>query len=293
MSFDNIEYIITVAKEHSQSRAADQLLVSQSTISQYIRKVEKELGVKLFKRNGNQLVLTDSGKIYLSGAESALALYEKALDDLRTSNVARRKQIVIMYNPSLIPQMRKVLTDYISTHKNIFVSTLSGPAEIAKEYLMNGMADIAVLPTQNLYHAMLEYIPLWEDELQLAIPMNHHCAAKFMQEGVCFDDLSEDFFILNLPESYITHHSEQIFREYHFHPVSYCDIEDLKTARNMVMNGRGIAFLPSSMHQGGDYRAFSFNPPARFYIVIGYHKNTILKTETRELINQIRKCSLV
>ena len=48
MSFENIEYIITVAKEHSQSRAADQLLVSQSTISQYIRKVEKELGVKLW-----------------------------------------------------------------------------------------------------------------------------------------------------------------------------------------------------------------------------------------------------
>ena len=98
MSFNNVEYIIAVAKEHSQSRAADQLLVSQSTISQSIRKVEKELGTKLFARNGNRLVLTDAGKIYLNGAESALALYDKALGDIRKSNVTRRKQIIIPYS---------------------------------------------------------------------------------------------------------------------------------------------------------------------------------------------------
>lgn len=293
MSFNNVEYLIAVAKEHSQSRAADQLLVSQSTISQSIRKVEKELGTKLFARNGNRLVLTDAGKIYLNGAESALALYDKALGDIRKSNVTRRKQIIIMYNPALVPQMRKVLTDYISTHRDIFVSTLSAPAEIAKEYLMNGMADIAVLPTQNLTHAALEFTPLWEEELQLAMPMHHRCAQKFMCDGVCFEDLTDDFFILNQPDSYITHHCEMIFREHHFHPMSFCEIEDVKTARSMVINGKGIAFLPSSIHEGNDYRSFSLDPPAKFYIVIAYHKNSIPSRASSELIERIKECRLI
>jgi DNA-binding transcriptional LysR family regulator len=293
MSFNSIEYIITAAKEHSQSRAADQLLVSQATISQNIRKVETELGAKLFNRSGNQLALTDAGKIYLSGAESALALYDKALDDIRKSNVTRRKQIVIMYNPALVPQMRSVLTDFISAHRNIFVSTLSGPAEAAKEYLVNGMADIAVLPTRILSHTMLEFIPLWEEELQLAMPMHHRCVQKFLHSGISFDDLADEFFILNQPDSYITHHSNAIFREHHFHPVSFCEIEDVRTARNMVMNGKGIAFLPSSMHEGSDYRAFPLNPPAIFYVVIAYHKNTLPSRETAELIEKIKECRLI
>ena len=114
-----------------------------------------------------------------------------------------------------------------------------------------------------------------------------------MCDGICFEDLTDDFFILNQPDSYITHHCEMIFREHHFHPMSFCEIEDVKTARSMVINGKGIAFLPSSIHEGNDYRAFSLDPPAKFYIVIAYHKNSIPSKASSELIERIKECRLI
>jgi hypothetical protein len=47
------------------------------------------------------------------------------------------------------------------------------------------------------------------------------------------------------------------------------------------------------MHEGSDYRAFPLNPPAIFYVVIAYHKNTLPSRETAELIEKIKECRLI
>ena len=59
-----IEYIITIAKHKSISKAADELYLTQSALNQQLLKLERELGAPLFVRTRNHWELTDIGKLY-------------------------------------------------------------------------------------------------------------------------------------------------------------------------------------------------------------------------------------
>lgn len=57
---------------------------------------------------------------------------------------------------------------------------------IAKDYLSNGMADLAVAATGEAAHSMLEFIPLREEELMLVLPSSHPLVSSFEKEGLIF-----------------------------------------------------------------------------------------------------------
>ena len=78
MDIKHLDYIITLADEHSLSISAQKLSVTQSAISQYLSKLEKELGAPLFNRTNSEWTLTDEGRIYLEMAREIMRLEERA-----------------------------------------------------------------------------------------------------------------------------------------------------------------------------------------------------------------------
>ena len=69
---------VTVAEELNYRRAAEQLHVAQPAISQQIKNLEKDLGVRLFDRNNRSVQLTDAGDAFLAPCRSALRALENA-----------------------------------------------------------------------------------------------------------------------------------------------------------------------------------------------------------------------
>ena len=65
MEYTDLEYFIAIAEHHNLTRAAEALYVSQPTLTKYLHKLEKELGGKVFRRNGYQYDLTFLGQRYL------------------------------------------------------------------------------------------------------------------------------------------------------------------------------------------------------------------------------------
>ena len=74
MNTRQLEYVIAVAEERSFSKAADKLHISQPSLSQYIRNIEKSLEVNLFDRSVTPLSLTEIGEVYVKTAYSIIAL---------------------------------------------------------------------------------------------------------------------------------------------------------------------------------------------------------------------------
>lgn len=174
MNTQQLEYVIAISEEKSFSRAADRLLVTQPALSQQVKKLEKELGAKLFRREKNELVLTDAGKVYVNGARSVMSIYLKALEEIRRQNSEERKQITMVYNNALLPGFSEdVLPEFQKSHPDILLSTINGNAAIAKDYVMGGMADLAVMASREPSHSMLEFIPIRKEELLLALPKDH------------------------------------------------------------------------------------------------------------------------
>ena len=91
----NPEYFLTIAREKSISRAAEKLYISQSSLSQYIAKLEDALEVKLFDRSRNPIQLTEAGRIYQSYLESNDHLYQKLQSDLCSLNSNRSQELNI------------------------------------------------------------------------------------------------------------------------------------------------------------------------------------------------------
>ena len=149
-----------MSEEKSFSRAAYRLLVTQPALSQQVKKLEKELGAKLFRREKNELVLTDAGKVYVNGARSVMSIYLKALEEIRRHNSEERKQITMVYNNALLPGFSEdVLPEFQKSHPDILLSTINGNTAIATDYAMGGMADLAVMAYREPSHSMLVYIP--------------------------------------------------------------------------------------------------------------------------------------
>lgn len=286
MNTQILEYMIVISEEKSLTKAADRLLVTQPALSRQLKKLETELGTKLFLREKNEMILTDAGKIYVNGARSVLSIYENALSEIQKLRTSGRKSITMIYNNALLPIFSsEILPAFRELHSSIFISTIDGNASIAKDYLTNSMADLAVLATNDPSHSMLEYIPLRNEELMLAIPSDHPCIPSFQKSGVDFQLLKQEHFILNQINSHFRTMEREIFIHYQFTPNVLCEISDLNASKNMVSNHKGVAFLPSSMAQDCDrYVCFSLDPPAIFHIVIAYHKSIILTKPVRDLI---------
>ena len=62
MNFDQLKYFLTIVKTGSFSEAADEMFISQSSMSKQIKALEHELGIDLFKREHSKIYLTSAGR---------------------------------------------------------------------------------------------------------------------------------------------------------------------------------------------------------------------------------------
>lgn len=135
----NLEHYKTfyyVAKNNSISRAANELLISQPAISKAIKTLEEQLGVSLFLRKKDGVVLTEAGQALYKKVSMAMDLIESAENDLDTLmnyevgtiNIGASKTIIHEY---LMPYIKTFHENYPNVNFRIFTNS--------KEELINGM----------------------------------------------------------------------------------------------------------------------------------------------------------
>ncbi len=279
-----LEYVLAIAKEGSQQKAAQRLSVSQSALSQQLRKLEQELETPLFEKRDRRLCLTEAGKIYVNGAQAVLSIYRQAQKDIENLAQKQKREISLVYNNALLPEIPELLSHFIIDHPELFVRTTYGTADVAREYLMNGMADLAILSTAGLESSLLDFILLRTSELRLFLPIGHPCARTFQKNGVDLRLLSQEFFILSPPGTMLHQLSEQYFAAQQFQPRILCEISGLDTIATMVANHQGLAFLPTERRDPKRFIDIPLNPPVPFHIAVAYRKNAFFSDSMRDLI---------
>ena len=84
-----LTYILTIAEERNMTRAAKKLYVSQSSLSQYLTRLEQELGTPLFLRTRGELVLTPAGELYAQAAKKVLGIKKQLCKDIAELDARR------------------------------------------------------------------------------------------------------------------------------------------------------------------------------------------------------------
>ena len=277
-----IEYGIAIAEEKSLSKAAERLYLSQPALSQRLKKLEDELGTKLFTRERDGLMLTDAGRIYINGGHSILQIKREALRKISSLAHGSKNSLRFTCASSsaleCIPAFRK-------EHPEIELMVRRSNSLTAKEDLIIGHADLGILLTSSLQHSVLEYIPLWTGELLLAIPDGHPELLPEDIERGDYSALQNDYFVLTHAPSFVRNTEEQALRNMQIQPNIICEIEDDVSRRYMLNKGLGNAFVPSRLpHPEDTFHTYSLNPPLTFYIVAAYQKSISLSEPMKALI---------
>lgn len=145
MDIKQLSYFIAVAQEESFSRAAEKLAVSQPTLSMAVKKLEDELGAKLFFSFGRKQNLTDEGLRLKEGAEKLLELYQETLEQVTASSQTASGVITLGLSPlfgacffgDLIPNFSKA-------YPNIKINMIEDGANKIDQCIERGEVDIGV-----------------------------------------------------------------------------------------------------------------------------------------------------
>src|SRR3546814_168690 len=143
MNLPQLEIVRSVMRCRTTVRAAEELGMSQSSVSNAIKHIESLLGFTLFERIRNRLVPTEEAKFLLEEAEP-LFMHQRAVEqqaaDLKAGRVGRIRLVATAEpSESLLPAvMRQFLTD----HPSVFLSLDTRPLGTVLDVVENGLADI-------------------------------------------------------------------------------------------------------------------------------------------------------
>lgn len=193
MTLTELRYVVAVAEQRHFGRAAAACFVSQPTLSVGIRKLEDELGVRLFERNRSDVIVTPAGaaiaaqaQVVLTAADQIPALAAAAQDPL---GAELRLGVIYTIGPWLVPKLITALKEKAPALSLVVRENFT--EDLAAE-LRRGDLDIAVmsLPFDD---PQIISRPLYEEPFRLAMPIDHPLAAR---KTVRADSLSETTVLL-------------------------------------------------------------------------------------------------
>lgn len=194
MEIKQLEIFVCVAKNLSFSKAAEEMYISQPTVSAGISSLEKHLGVQLLVRNTKEVSLTKAGLDFLASAQKILALRDRARYEARGED--RRAKGAIDIISSTIPAQHLLPEIIASFHQQrpgvIFRVDQADSRQVERE--MSGFRyDFGMVGSVPDSGRFVHY-PVYDDELVLALPRD---AA---QDD---DEIRENFAGYILKESFI------------------------------------------------------------------------------------------
>ena len=140
-----LRYFLTVAKEQSFTKAAEQLHITQPTLSRQMAALEDELGITLFLRNGKRTALTDEGILLKRRALEILNLEEKTLKELKGNEDIVEGTITIGCGEfAAVETLARICKTYKEKYPLVQISLHTATADTVYEMMKKGLVDIAL-----------------------------------------------------------------------------------------------------------------------------------------------------
>ncbi|MBW4640660.1 MAG: LysR family transcriptional regulator [Gloeocapsa sp. UFS-A4-WI-NPMV-4B04] len=193
MELRHLHYFIAVAEELHFSRAAERLHISQPPLSQQIRDLEDELGVKLFERTKRQVHLTEAGKVFLERSYGVLAQLEHAIAVTQQIGRGEVGRLAIGFVDSatytLLPEILRVFREQFPAVE-LRLHELTTTQQI--QALYDKQVDVGIVRSA-ISEPGLSVECLLPELLVLALPETHPLSA---QTQVSLSTLAAELFIL-------------------------------------------------------------------------------------------------
>lgn len=292
MNTKQFQYVLTLAHEGSFSKAADTLNITQPSLSQYIKKIEREIGLELFDRTNGDVRITDAGHVYIEAGKKILDIehqMENSFSDLASYKTG---SLIIGAAPYRAASMMPVIASkFQSLHPGMHLIIREGTTAELVEGMEHGEYDLALtlLPIDD---RLFRWEKVVEEELILAVPASYPSfptteikdrkhpavdAEVFNNQSLVM--LTDTQFMQKLLENLVLGHHLSVY------PAAI--VKSLEAQIEFVKAGVGMALMPSGIERfcsGASVTFYSFTAPLpKREVVVMWRKDQKLSKTAEEL----------
>lgn len=251
LELSSINAFVTVAELEHVGRAARVLGISQSPLSRKLQKLEAELGVELFRREGRGLRLTRVGKEWLAEAKALLAASRRAAERATELAAGPSSSLRVGFVQSALwsHQVPAALRKLRRRHPEAKISVRSMPSLAQAAALEQGALDVGIVyraPRSHRFRVTL----LGKEPLVLALAKDHELAAK---KRISARELDGRDFVA-LARTAAPEHRERLLaacKQAGFAPHVVAEAHDFGSILGLVAAGLGAALIQEGARRAG------------------------------------------
>ena len=230
-----------VVKYKNISKAAENMYISQSAVTQSIQKLETMLGGKVFYRNKNGVELTEEGRILYEYIENSIETMSNAENIFSKYINLEKGKIRIGGGNSLVNSLiLSPLLDFMKKYPDVDISINSGITDVLIQKLSNGELDLVVLnlPFGLNQYSKVEIIPLKKSSYCF------FCRKEYAKQNNIkkFEDIDKCKFIFPKTHSAKNRILNEYIKENNLEINSNYEVSSTSIMKKMVLNNIGIGF---------------------------------------------------
>lgn len=253
MTLNQLQYFQTIARTENYHLAAEELYISQPSLSRSIAALEKELGILLFEKSGRGISLTKSGRLFLEYVDRILDECQIAIYKMKQlSSAGGRIDIgyVFPLANSYMPHMARAFLG-IEENKSVTFSFHQDQTSSIIAGIKKGQLDVGFCSFVD-YEPDLDFFPILSQEIVMIVPTDHALAQ--------YDEISI-MELCNYPVigynrfSGLGSYTRDLYRRLNIHPDIVCECPDENAIMALVSEHFGIAITamadcltPSKVH---------------------------------------------
>lgn len=295
MDLRELRYISALAKHGSVTRAAEELGITQPTLSRFLLAAEERYGVRLFERIGKRLVITPSGREFVRRSQEILRLGQQLED--RMADLASRDggHISLAITPSRAKHvLPNILPDFHAKYPDHEIEIHEGSVLEVTRMLEEGLVNLGLFNIRGGGYPNLVLEEVCTEEILLCVgrdspyPAMAQWRKGFHYPWIDLSRLGGEIFLASHGSFIIGPVNKELLEYYDISPY-IITTADLDLNISLAANGFGVCFC-TEINADFCYikkpPAFlSIGPePVRVTFVAAYHKDSYLSEAARELI---------
>lgn len=297
MELNHVKEFIALTKTENYLEAAENLFISQSSLSKHIKSLEVELGTTLFDRTTRQVKLNEAGKVFLKYAQQLIDVQHQCNTALINLKEAEEQSLTIGSIPIMAPYgITDMLIDFKKANVKINLSIIEGETEQLKQKLRNDDCDLIFirrLPDQKEVTEDLDdfaVINFTTDYLVAVLPNDHPLANQAL---IDLSELKNEEFLFLPPHSVMHNISLQACRQAGFTPSIAYTGKRAENIIDLVSKGMGISLLMakpiSYINTRNLVKLVPVLPHIETEIVIYYKKSALLSKAASHFLEFVQR----
>ena len=236
--------LIKVAELGNFTRASEALGLTQPAVSQHIKALEEQYGVRLFGRSGLKLVITKEGEKVLAAAKAMLAINNNLMSDLSGVDFGVRELSIGITHTMESNLIAQILTRYASENDvTIKLITDTQPALFSR--IKNYELDLAIVDGANTDPDLMS-LTLDTDSLVLIVDPQHRFASR---SSIGIEDIKKEKLIQRLPSSGTSNMFKSSLESRGMSMSEFdviLEVDNIATIKDLVRLGYGVSVLARS-----------------------------------------------